>query len=338
MELFVPKDSESILFKKVFAHSVFKQSLLYYQKVKKETSFTLYAPQLLKSKIKQTIEDDKDLAKLNINLHNDTGMPKTAKPINLVHDVYGASWEITSNTDLTQLRKELKTGILKNCQTPVARNINKRISIPISHVFANGGISPNSVTFFALLLSVAGALLLLSKDGFFFAFALFQLNSILDGTDGEIAKFNFAFSDFGKKFDVYGDYFTSFCIIVFTNIAFYIFYDSYWVHFISILSISLLVSIGLIWIAAILLKLTPDNFAEVESLCQQRLKSPKSMGDRINKVFLAICQRDFYIFFLFLFSLFKWGTAIHVFILLVCFAWLMLTIFTLRILIQLKKK
>lgn len=337
MKLILPKNSEAIVFEKVFANSILKQSLLYHAKVAGSTCFTLYSPESFITKIKKELSGDSELSGLSITIEAIEMMDShvdEAIPVNQVYDVYGNSWNISNTSDLKLLRKNLKASIREHCQTPVAKYINKRISLPISHVLAKWHVRPNAVTFVGLLLSLIGGILLLSPHHFILAFALFQLNSILDGTDGEIAKLNFTFSSFGKKFDVFGDYLTSFLIIVFESIGYLIHSTSIFEIWVSYSNLALIFMIGLIWILAQKLKLTPKNFEEVEGLCHQKLKEPKTFYDKLNKIFLMFSQRDFYIFTLFVLSFFRRPEMIHVFILIICVSWMILTLYTLRLLLK----
>jgi len=93
------------------------------------------------------------------------------------------------------------------CPGPVARHLNKRISIPISLRLLRLGIHPNWITFFNMILGIS--------SGFFVAQAtygmmllggfIFQLASILDGCDGEVAKLSGKTSKVGQYLDTLSD-------------------------------------------------------------------------------------------------------------------------------------
>lgn len=97
--------------------------------------------------------------------------------------------------------------IRKNTPGPVARHLNKRISLPISIWLAKRGMHPNWITLINMILGVS--------TGFFVAKGtyvsmllgafLFQLASIFDGCDGEIAKLTSKTSKFGQYFDSLSD-------------------------------------------------------------------------------------------------------------------------------------
>lgn len=90
---------------------------------------------------------------------------------------------------------------------PVARHLNKRISLPISARLAKWGVPPNWISVFNMILGlstgffVAGGTYSSYLSGAF----LFQLASILDGCDGEVAKLNHQTSKLGEWLDSISD-------------------------------------------------------------------------------------------------------------------------------------
>ncbi len=118
--------------------------------------------------------------------------------------------------DYKKATKLVSQHIISNTGGFIAQKINKRISIPISLQVAKTRIHPNYLTIFNLIIGVlASVFLLKSSDstisnnieyiyivlgGF-----LFQLASILDGVDGEVAKFTFKVSKIGGWLDTIGD-------------------------------------------------------------------------------------------------------------------------------------
>jgi phosphatidylglycerophosphate synthase len=107
----------------------------------------------------------------------------------------------------------------------VAKNINKRISIPMSLVFARLGIHPNVLTASSFLITLFGGALLW-KGGYWnllASAAIFQFISIYDGCDGEVAKLTCKFSRLGAVLDTCNDYF---CLIYYIFGISYVFYHS----------------------------------------------------------------------------------------------------------------
>jgi phosphatidylglycerophosphate synthase len=198
-------------------------------------------------------------------------------------------------------------------------------------------VSPNQITVFAFLFSVAGALCFFSPKSFFLAYAFFQINSILDGTDGEVARMNFTFSALGKKLDVYCDYATS-ALLMIGEFAGYAALDSRsGVVAGSACGIVILIAIVLLWLVAARKCMTPENFDDVEAVCHTRLKRPSTVSERLLSVFLFVSRRDFYILTAFLLSLAGWFAAAHFFLVLVCASWFGLSAFTLRVCAGLKR-
>lgn len=91
----------------------------------------------------------------------------------------------------------------------VARHLNVRISVPISKVLIETGVSPNMVTFFLVFLTGIAAAYLLTYSDHYLLFGLggllWQAASVLDGCDGEIARVKLAESKFGAWFDTVTD-------------------------------------------------------------------------------------------------------------------------------------
>ncbi len=85
----------------------------------------------------------------------------------------------------------------------ISRYLNRPLSRALSRLLVRTSLRPNHVTLLLMLLPVAGALLFLRGDylGFAFGAVLFQLHSMLDGCDGEIARVKYLESDAGRKLD-----------------------------------------------------------------------------------------------------------------------------------------
>jgi len=104
----------------------------------------------------------------------------------------------------------------KNADGPVSRRLNRPISIRLSRVLVNFQISPNQISFFSFLLSMAAAILFIAGGYPFLLLGgiITQLASIIDGSDGEVARLKYLSSDYGAWFDAvldrYGDAFLLF--------------------------------------------------------------------------------------------------------------------------------
>lgn len=89
----------------------------------------------------------------------------------------------------------------------VSRYLNRPISRAISRFLLKTSITPNGWTWLITLFSVIGFLLLVRGDylGLVAGAALFQIHSILDGCDGEIARAKYLDSEKGPGLDALAD-------------------------------------------------------------------------------------------------------------------------------------
>ncbi|MGI9535359.1 MAG: CDP-alcohol phosphatidyltransferase family protein, partial [Thermodesulfobacteriota bacterium] len=102
-----------------------------------------------------------------------------------------------------------------------SRNINRRISIPISRLLIRTPLTPNIIS---ALVGIIGIL-----SGFFYIWGsivlagiLLELSSILDGCDGEVAKMKLMESRFGQWIDTIYDQISYIFFIVGVPIGYYI--------------------------------------------------------------------------------------------------------------------
>ena len=110
--------------------------------------------------------------------------------------------------DVSQIKeaeKILTENIRLSTPGPVAKYLNKRISLPISLRLAKWNIHPNWITLLNLGISTGFFVAQGSYKMLLMGAALFQCASIFDGCDGEVAKLNFTTSKFGQYFDSISD-------------------------------------------------------------------------------------------------------------------------------------
>ncbi len=86
---------------------------------------------------------------------------------------------------------------------PIARFLNRPLSIRISRRLVNYSITPNQISLFSVLFSILAAVLLSlgSYLALFLGGVLAQFASVIDGCDGEVARLKFQSSDYGKWLD-----------------------------------------------------------------------------------------------------------------------------------------
>lgn len=110
--------------------------------------------------------------------------------------------------DRAVAEKFLTEAIRHSTGGPVAKYINKRISLPISILLSKLWVSPNSITAFNIIIGVFSGVF--AADGhrydvILLGAVLFQIASIIDGCDGEVAKMTFRTSKFGQYIDTLSD-------------------------------------------------------------------------------------------------------------------------------------
>jgi len=94
-----------------------------------------------------------------------------------------------------------------NTGTWVAREINKRISLPFSLILARMRIGPNIITVVNIFIGLCAGIGAAGRTytGVLLGAILFQTASIIDGCDGEVAKLTFRTSKFGQYIDSLSD-------------------------------------------------------------------------------------------------------------------------------------
>ncbi len=105
----------------------------------------------------------------------------------------------------------------------VSKNINKKISVPMSTVIAAARIHPNMLTIINFLIGTFSAYLVYKNTYFNIAMGgfLFNFASIFDGVDGEVARFTFRSSKFGGWLDTVCDHTI---LVFFVSATAYLFY------------------------------------------------------------------------------------------------------------------
>ena len=125
-----------------------------------------------------------------------------------VTDIGDHMWhDVDTPEDLVEAERKLLKGVLKASDGPVARYINRPISTALSRLVVNTPITPNQISVSTLVISLvsAGFAARGGYVGFLIAGLLFQIASIVDGTDGEVAKLTFRTSQRGEWIDTVCD-------------------------------------------------------------------------------------------------------------------------------------
>lgn len=100
-------------------------------------------------------------------------------------------------------RKLLETLKSKTNDGPVSRWLNRPVSIRCSSWLVNYNITPNQISIFSFLLSLVAALFFATGDYLYLLIGgiLAQFASIIDGSDGEVARLKYLSSEYGGWFD-----------------------------------------------------------------------------------------------------------------------------------------
>lgn len=322
-----------ILFKPLFGNSLLKQVLLYHHqtnKQKPEEPIILDIPESLLPRIKKAILNDCDLSCLDVR-YGKSRAKDEGFPLNRIFYDANNFVDVHSPQDLARLRSLMKKKIRNRTPTFVARVINKPVSLPLSHLLALLKVRPNTITLTALLFSLFGAFFLMDSQKFWMGFVFFQVNSILDGCDGEVARLNLKTTPLGKKLDVYADYLTSFLLMEAGTLGILKIHAGSLTGFLAYPIALLPLMTGSLWLVVWIFKLTKGELDDMEGACHQKLASPANVYEKVMAVILWISRRDFYIFFLFILALAHQYSFIPIFMLLVGISWFILSCYSVKL-------
>lgn len=125
-----------------------------------------------------------------------------------VLDMDGLFWlTIDTPEAIKQAERALFWGLGKPTDGFVSRHFNRKLSTRITRLLVHTPVTPNQVSVAAMLISFSAAWYVASGDGLYLALGglLFQLASVVDGTDGELAKLKFMESSAGEWVDTLAD-------------------------------------------------------------------------------------------------------------------------------------
>ena len=114
---------------------------------------------------------------------------------------------VASPADLPRAEKHLLRGLIKDEEGFMSRHFDRSVSLAVSRRLANTSITPNQMTYVAVLIGLVGAPFFLSSRPAVQVIGgiLFLLHSIIDGCDGELARLKFQESRYGGVLDFWGD-------------------------------------------------------------------------------------------------------------------------------------
>jgi choline kinase/phosphatidylglycerophosphate synthase len=165
-----------------------------------DTGFFLATPQIF-SALRETCREGKSLLSDGIQKLADKGLAQ-------IMDIQGLMWQdIDTLEDVKQGGKKIIATLGKPEDGIVSRYINRPISKSISRWLVKTPLSANMVTLLNMILGIIGGALAVIGGYWLFLISalLFQVNSIIDGTDGEIAHLKFQKSKRGQWWDTIAD-------------------------------------------------------------------------------------------------------------------------------------
>ena len=115
---------------------------------------------------------------------------------------------VASRLDARRGERLVEQRLLDTTHGYISKNINKKISVPMSTVISATRIHPNVLTLINFVIGTAGTWLVYLGGWGNIALGgtLFQLASVFDGVDGEVAKFTFRSSKLGGWLDTVCDH------------------------------------------------------------------------------------------------------------------------------------
>ena len=124
----------------------------------------------------------------------------------------GSSWwqDVDDLSTRAEAERRLFVSLTKSIDGPVSKHINRRFSKWVTRRIMNTSLTPNHMTTVGLIIGLLSAavtacatqegLWLIPLGGF-----LYQLSSMIDGCDGEVARLKFLSSDWGEWYDTISD-------------------------------------------------------------------------------------------------------------------------------------
>ncbi|NOZ00678.1 MAG: DUF4202 family protein [Deltaproteobacteria bacterium] len=127
----------------------------------------------------------------------------------------------------------------KTADGPISRYLNRPVSLLITRYLSKTRITPNQITFFSFLLSVAGAIFFMlgGYPNLVVGAVLAHASSVVDGCDGEIARLKHRVTVYGGWFDAVLDRYADAFLLFGLTWHVWLVYNAPWVFGIGFLAI-----------------------------------------------------------------------------------------------------
>ena len=143
------------------------------------------------------------LAGVRVDYGNDGADALVVPGDRVVDPGLGIDLPCSTPSERRAAERKLFQSLRKPVDGPVSRWINRSLSLSVTRLLLDTDVTPNQMTVVATVFGVAGVAAVLSSTwtGVAVGAVLVQLQSVLDGCDGEIARLKFQTSTFGAWLD-----------------------------------------------------------------------------------------------------------------------------------------
>ncbi|MCP4131525.1 MAG: CDP-alcohol phosphatidyltransferase family protein [bacterium] len=306
--------------KKIYLHLSEEETLFFQKKIKKH----------LKNINETELIEDASITELSGNyLSIPSNLFMQAHHIDEFENYFKASkpvindkqFQLNTDADIKRASGLVSGYIIANTGGFLAQKINKRISIPISSVLAKTRVHPNYLTVFNMLIGIMSSVFvcmaarahLSAESSFLMEYSFmalgglfFQLASILDGVDGEVAKFTFKVSRIGGILDTVSDNLTLIMFLVSASYIHHVYMGDYLDGCFSLISI-LVMTIGVIILFILMISYISKHsdtgsFVAYDKDFMQKLPESDFLVSFIHKMKYGI-KKEFFSIAFFLFGL-----------------------------------
>jgi phosphatidylglycerophosphate synthase len=211
----------------------------------------------------------------------------------------GDAWSHAVDDDASRRAAErmLVASLRKSVDGIIARHINRRFSLAMTRILMHFPVRPNHVTAASLVVSLAaafGAALATATNPWWLLVGagLWQLASMMDGIDGELARLKFGESRFGEWFDTLTDDIGKFTFFVGSGIgATAVSGDPIWLQ-VCVIAVTIQMSLAI----NLYRKLAKTGSGSHYALAWETKPNKDSWTSRLYARIEFMSRRDYYVF------------------------------------------